>query len=810
MDTFWQDLRYATRTLRKHWGLTLLAVLTLSLGLGANTAIFSVADGFLVKPAPLPESERLAVLLQLDPHQTRDTTSVSPADFEDWKKQNHSFDRLAAFTFDDVNLTGAGTPEKVQGVRVSTDFFDTTRVAPKLGRAFLPEEETPGHDAVVILSQGLWERHFGGNAQVLGHTVQIDGKSYTIIGVMDKDFDFPKTAELWLPLALEAKDKESRTAHFLLVLGRLRPGVSLAQAGAELRTIAAQIGDAHPQTNRGWSARAMSLRNFLIGDLTHDYTLLLLGAVGFVLLIACANVAGLLFSRSASRQREIAVRVALGASRGRIVRLLLAESVLIALLGAFLGFPLAKGALHLILTSMPAEVAKYIGGWNQISLDLRALAFTLAIAVLSGIISGLFPALQSSRLELNETLKEGGRGSSGSRGSHRLRGALVICEVAMSLVLIVGAGLMVKGFRALMDSHIGAHPASLLTLQVTLPEARYTNDAQRSAFYRQALQHIEQLPEVQSAAVLYRLPFADGAGRRDFVIEGSPAMEAGERRSAVLQSISPAFFSQFQVPVIDGRVLGESDMEATEPNAVISESLARRYFPGQNPIGHRINPGTPQDKKPWFTIVGVVGDLQYNFTQREPLPTIYAPFTQAPRTFCQFSIRSTAGLARLIPAVRQQFAAVDPEMPLGNIKTLDRVIYESTIGLAYIAVMMAVVGGMALMLAAAGLYGVMAYWVSERTQEFGIRMVLGALPRDVLSLVARRGLFLTFLGLATGLPISILLARALASLLYGVRATDLLTFALVSLVLGLVALLACYVPVRRATRVDPMVALRYE
>jgi putative ABC transport system permease protein len=810
METLWQDLRYATRSLRKHWGLTLLAVMTLALGLGANTAVFSVADGFLFKPVPLPQSERLAMLAQLDPHQTRDTSNVSPADFEDWKKQSSSFERLSAFTSDDINLTGAGTPEKVQGILVSADFFDTAGVKPILGRTFRPEETTPGRHAVVVLSQGLWQRHFAGDPEIIGRTVQLNGRSYGVVGVMGKEFDFPMTAELWLPLALEAKDKESRSAHMLLVVGRLKPDVSLPQAGAEMQTITRRISDANPQTNRGWSVRVFPIRDFVIGNLTHDYTLLLLGAVGFVLLIACANVAGLLFSRTASRQREIAVRAALGASRARLVRLLLTESLLLALLGVALAIPLAQGALQLILTSMPADVAKFIGGWKQISLDYRALVFALGIAVFSGIVSGLVPALQISRLELNKVLKEGGRSSTGSRSSHRLRGALVVCEVAMALVLIVGAGLMVKGFRALMVAHRDSHPDSLLTLRVTLTEAKYASNEQRAAFYRQALERIERLPQVQSAAVLYRMPYVDGAGRREFVVEGSPLNEAGERRTAVLQSVSPAFFSQFHVPVLDGRELSQRDMESAEGAAVISESLARQYFPGQNPVGHRINPGTAQDKKPWLTIVGVVGDIQYSFIYGQPLPTIYAPYTQAPRSFSEFAIRSSQDLGHLVPAVREQFAAVDPELPLGNIKMLDQVIYESNVGLAYVAVMMAVVGGLALVLAAAGLYGVMAYWVAERTQEFGIRMVLGALPQDVLRLVAKRGMFLTLLGVAVGLPISMLLARALSSLLFGVTATDLVTFGGVSLLLALVAMLACYVPVRRATRVDPMVALRYE
>jgi putative ABC transport system permease protein len=810
METLWQDLRYAVRMLAKSPGFAVVVVLTLGLGIGVNTAIFSVADAFLFKPVPIPHSDRLVVALELNPHQTRETTNVSPADFEDWKNQSHSFESLAAYAFDEVNLTGSGVPEKVQGFQVTANFFATVEVKPVLGRGFLAEEEQPGRDNVAVLSHGLWERRFSGDPAILGKSVKLDGKEFVVVGVMGKDFEFPQTAELWLPLSLGAKEKQDRTSHSLLILARLRAGVSPAQAGTELRTLAKRLGDAYPQTNRGWSVRVIPIHEFMIGDLTNDYTLLLIGAVGFVLLIACANVAGLLFSRTVSRQREMAVRLALGASRGRLVRLLLAESILLSLLGVILGLPLAQGAIHLILANMPAEVAKFIGGWKQISLDFRALIFALGTAILCGIASGLAPALQSSRLELNESLKEGGRSSFGSRRSHRLRGLLVVCEVAAALVLISGAGLMGKGFRALMDSHRDSYPDSLLTLGVALPEAKYTSPEQRVAFYRQALERVEKLPQVQSAAVLYRMPYADGAGSREFAVEGSPLKEAGERRTAVVQSVSPEFYSLFHVTVLDGRALGERDGEGAQPAAVISESLAHRYFPGQNAMGHRIKFGTAEEAKPWFTIVGVVGDIPYNFTQREPLPTIYAHYGQFPRSFSEFAIRSTADRTNLISAVREQFAAVDPELPLGNVKPLEQVIYESTIGLAYVAVMMAVIGGMALILAAAGLYGVMAFWVSERTQEFGIRMVLGALPQDVLRLVALRGLFLTVLGVGVGLPISLLLARALSSLLFGVSATDLTTFAGDSLLLVLVAFLACYLPVRRATRVDPMVALRYE
>jgi putative ABC transport system permease protein len=810
MQTLLQDLRYGARLLIKRPAFTGAAVIALALGIGATTAMFSVADAFLLKPLPYLDASRLVMLVETSPKHDNFWNEVAPANFLDWEKQSTSFESMAAFSWTDLNITGEGDPQRVQGFTVSTNFFDTVGVRPAIGRGFQPDEAQPGNNHSVVLSYGLWERRFASDPGILGKPVQVDGNSFTVVGVMPKNFDFPMTAEVWVPLVLDPKLSTLRTYHYLEVVGRLRSGTSAASARAEVETISRRLEEAYPESNKGWGVRVMLLREFVTGDLTRQYTILTLCAAMFLLLIAAANVANLQYARAAEREREVAVRLALGASRWRLIRQLLTESVLLGLLGAVLGVVLAKFGLILILSNMPAEVAKYIAGWNQIGLDSRALAFTIGIAVLAGIVSGLAPALRSSRTNLNESLKEGGRSSSAGSARQRTRGILVVSEVALALILLVGAGLMVKGFRALLNVNRGLTPETLLTMRVKLPQARYKEARQQSSFYEQTLAGIEAIPGVASAAVVTNVPFGNGGYSAALTVEGLAAPAPGEERTARIQTISPNYFHTMLVPLRQGREFADTDGPDSMPAVIVGENLARRFWPGDNPVGKRLKVGEGESMSSWLTVVGVVSDVKYDWFNREPETVLYRSYRQAPIQHSYFVVRALGDPISLMSAVRAKIAGVDPAQPIFEVNTLDRVITNSVLGLAYVAALMAIIGVIALVLSSVGVYGVISYSVTERTHEIGVRMALGAGRANVLRMVVARGVGLTLAGLLIGLPVSILLARLLSGLVFGVSATDMLTFCGVTVVLMSVAILACYVPARRATQVDPMVALRYQ
>ncbi len=810
METLRQDLRYALRRMLKSPGYTAVIVVALALGIGVNTAIFSVADAFLLKPVPFLDADRLVMVLEKRPNAGDDWSSVANANYLDWKSQSQSFEHLAAYDGFDANITGGDHPEQVQGFLVTANFFEALAVKPAMGRTFLPEEDQRGHEQVVVLSHGLWERRFGSDPDLIGKTVSLNAKKCVVAGIMPKGFDFPMTTELWMPLAMDPKQRDIRDSHELEVVGRLNPGTSTLQARAEMEAIAGRLEQTYPQTNKGWGVWVKPIREHVTGDLTRQYTLMLLVAVAFVLLIACANVANVQFARATGRQKEIAVRLALGASRWRLVRQLLTESVMLSLLGGVLSLLLAQWSIGLILGHMPPDVARYIAGWKDISLDGRALLFTLAIAVLSGVISGFAPAIQSSRPDLNEALKESGRSSTGGRRRQRLRNALVIAEVSLALVLLTGAGLMAKSVYALVNVHKDYVPESLLTLRLKLPESKYKERHQMAAFYDQLLRGLESVPQVQAAAVITKVPFANGTVTSVFNIEGQAAPEKGELRSGMLQSVSPNLFSMLHIPLREGRILSDVDGPEAPRVVVISESLSRRYWSSESPIGKRIKLGRDDADSSWMTVVGIVGDVKYSWFDRGPQPTIYSAYQQAPLPYTYLSIRTSGEPTAIIPAVRSQIAGVDSEQPVFNVKTLERVISESVVGLSYVAVMMTILGLIALVLASVGVYGVMAYSVTERTHEIGIRMTLGAGQSDVLRLVMGKGLVLTGAGIVIGMAMSVGLAQLLASLIFGVSATDVTTFGGVALALATASLLACYIPARRASRVDPMIALRYE
>ena len=804
-----QDLRYALRMLIKSKAYTAVAVLALALGIGANTATFSVADAFLLKPVALPDLESLVMVMEKGPHQTAEWSSVSPANYSDWKRQSQSFAALCPYEWDEANLTGNGDPERLTIVRAAGNFFGVLGAKPMLGRTFLPEEDQAGKNQIVVLSYGLWQRRFGADRAIVGKTIKLDGLGHTVIGVMDRKFNFPVSSQLWVPLTMDPKESQIRGSHYLQIAARLKRGVSIRQASAEMTTIARRLAGQYPETNRGWGAQVISMRFFVTGDLTTNYTLMLLVAVGFVLLIACANVANLQFARGAARQREFAMRTALGANRWRIVRQLLTESLAVSLLGAVVGLGVAEWGVQLILHYMPADIARYIAGWYEIQLDARSFAFALSVALASGIVSGLAPALQSSKPDLNETLKESGRGTSAGRSRQRVRSALVVSELALALVLLIGAGLMVKGVKSLLALQQPYDPQHVLSVQLNLPETKYKTRQQQVAFYRQALQQLSPISEIESAAIARCLPYGDGYHTSQFSIEGR-AVEKSELPDAQLEPVSADYFRLMRIPLREGRLLSDRDGAESLPVAVVSEGLVRRYWPVQGALGRRIKVGLPDSENPWLTIVGVVKDVQYNWFDKEPLPVLYQSYHQAATGWTTLAVRTHGDPNRITTAVRSQIAKVDPDQPLAEIKTLDQVMSDSVLGLAYMAVMMTVLGAIALVLSAVGVSGLMAYSVTERTHEIGVRLALGAQRDAVLRMLVGRGMLLAGAGLAIGFTASIFLARLMSRLLFGVSANDWSTFGGILLALAAVALVASYVPARRASRLDPTLALRHE
>jgi putative ABC transport system permease protein len=812
METIWQDIRYGARMLWKNRLATLVCAVALALGIGANTAMFSVAEAFLLRSVPFENPDRIVALVDARPQQNIDRSSVAPATYLDWQTQAKSFEQVGAYEWDEVNLTGNREPEKVQGFGVTANFFGLLGVQPKMGRTFLPEEEQPGKDQEIVLSYGLWERRYASDPNILNKIVKVDGKSFTIVGVMDTGFDFPMPAEVWMPLALTVKQRSERNSQYLWVLGKLKPDTSVKQAAAEMSAIAQRESDAYPDSYKGWQLRVMPVREFATSDITRQYTFLLMGAVGFVLLIACADVANVQFARVSGRQKELAVRAAMGASRARIVSQLLTESILLALLGSAVGLLFAQWDITLILAHMPADVAKFVAGWNTISLDSGAFLFTLGMALFSGILSGIAPALLTSRTNVSETLKESGRGFSAGRARHRLRDALVVAEISLSLVLLVGAGLLVKNFTALINVNAKYHPESILTMNLGLPELQYKAQPGRASFHEQVLQRLSTIPNVQSAAMVTHVPYSNGGGAstRVFSVEGRTATDRGEVNNAIVQTISPNYFGLMQIALREGREIAEMDADGTLPVAVISRSLARRYFPDEKPLGRKLKVGQADGSSPWLTIVGIVDDVHYSWISKDDVPTIYRSYRQAAPFYASLVLRTGGDPLSLVPAVRSEVAAVDPDLSLFNIKPLDTVISDSIVGIAYVAVMMGILGIIALVLASVGVYGVMSYAVSERTNEIGIRMAMGATANDIQRLVLGKGALLTLIGMGIGLPLAFGLANALSSLLFGVKVADPVAFIVLPLVLAAVATLASYLPARRATRIDPLVALRYE
>jgi predicted permease len=807
MQTLWQDLRYGARMLLKRPGFTLIAVLMLALGIGANTAIFSVVNSLILRPLSYANAERLMTIWE--DHQANggpQTEWTSPTGFADWRDQAQSFEQVVAFQGWQPTLTdadGQGEPEQLIGALVSHDVFDLLGARPFLGQAFLPQDDQPGVESKVIISHSLWQRRFGADPQLVGKTISLNGESRVVLGVMPAGFKFPiiNNAEIWRPIRPALSPGCQRGCITIRVMARLKEGVSEAQARAELETIGASIAEQFPETNAKVGVTLIPLQDFIIGP-ARTPMILLLVAVAFVLLIACTNVANLLLAQATAREKEMAIRVSLGAGRWRIVRQLLTEGILLASLGSAVGLLAAYWLLDLIVALAPQNTPRL----DEIALDQRALLLTLAITLLTGIFFGLAPGWQVSRGNLNQSLKDSGKGALGSRSGGRTRGALVVAETALALMLLVGAGLLMKSFINLQRVNPGYNPTNVLTAVVSLPPSSYPNP-QVVPFHRQLLERAATLPGVQSAGAISSLPLAGFDNDNGFVIEGRPRAEPNQQPGAWVNSVSTDYFRTMGIQLLDGRSFTEGDHESAPKVVIISETFARRHFPDENPLGKRVGNGDPNN---WREIVGVMADVKQFGLSRDARVTMYFPLAQRPARRLYYVLRTTNEPLSQTSALRGAVASLDPKLAVSSVQTMQERTSQSIGQERFTLLLFGLFAGLALVLAAAGTYGVMSYSVAQRTHEIGIRMALGAQMKNVLGQVLKEGMTLVLLGTAIGAGAAFALTGLMEKLLFGVKASDPWTFVGVAILLGVVALLACWIPARRATKVDPMIALRYE
>jgi putative ABC transport system permease protein len=806
-------LSFAARTLLKNPGFTAVAVFAVALGVGANTTIFSTVNALLLRPFAYATTDRVVMVWERGVENNNSNRgSVAPGNYLDWREQTHVFEELSAYNQQFFNLNEGEQPERIPGARVTPNLFRVLAVKAERGRTFLDEEAQEGRDQVALIKHGLWQRRFNSDPDIVGKSVRIDGKPYTIVGVMPSDFDFPLNGgELWTPLTFTAAAREARGNRYLQVAGLLRPGATLEQADAEVRAVAERSRTLYPDTNAGRTAFVETLtKAFTRG--ARPYLLILMGTVCFVLLLACANVANLLLVRAAGRQRELAVRAALGASRWRLMRQLLTESLLIALIGGALGLLMSVWGIDLTSKGMPPTFTQYIPGWKNMRIDSTVLLFTLGASILTGVVFGIVPAWQATRTNLNESLKEGGqKGAAGGLRRNRMRSALVVFEVAISLVLLAGAGLMVRSFFKMLSADLGLKPEGVLTMELELPRAAYPEEQQRFNFYEQLVGRVRNLPGVSSAAVINYLPMSrTGTSSSTFRIDGRPAPEKGHYPYANHYVVTPDYFEAAGTRVIAGRGLEMRDDERAPKVCLVNESLARHYFPtAAETVGQRIV--VSEKEGPW-EIVGIAADVKDEDMDEEAEWSFYRPLRQDPWWTMALVVRAdgVSDPQGLAPSVRGEVRALDRELPVYNVRTMGDIVDESLSPKRLAMLMMAFFAFGALLLAAVGLYSVMSYTVAQRTHEIGIRMALGAQGRDIQRLVIGQGLALALAGLGIGLVGALAMTRVMSSILYGVSATDPLVFGGVASVLALAALLACYIPARRATRVDPMIALRYE
>ena len=804
MNNLLRDFQLALRLMRKSPGTTAVIVLALALGIGVNTSSFITVSALVFHPLPFPDIGRVMTVWETVPKAHSERDAVAAANFFDWKQQNRSFERLAAYQPWDANLTGLGDPERVQACRVSPDYFAVLGMKPALGRTFRADEAEPGHAFVIVVSHGFWQRHMASAPDALGRSVALNGQNYTIAGVMPSNFDFPLMTDIWAPLALTPAQKDDRATHSLAVMGRLKPAVPVAQARAELETLSRRLEKQHPGTNEGRTGLIVPILE-LTNNVTDRFVLILFATAGFVLLLACANVANLQLARIMSRQKEMAVRTALGASRLRIVRQLVVENVAIALVGGALGLALAAWNLSYMHSHIPAQVHKWVAGFDSMRIDTPVILFTLAASVAAGMLCALPSFLQITRrrtvVDVNVALKESSRSSSAGPRRSRVRNSLATAEVALALVLLVSAGLMVQTFQRLLTVNCGFNPNNLLTLKIALADSTYRTPVQFTGFYDRLLHNLETTPDVKAAGAAASIGGADAV-----CIQGRAEPRPGEPRPDV-RSVAGQYFAALGVPIVSGRPITEQDGKDTQPVVVLSETVARHYWPNSNALGQHVR--LQKGESRWLTVAGVCGDVKDWFFG-EPQPAAYLPFSQAPAPAMEVLVRTGGDPDAIVGAVRAAVRNVDPNQPVFDVKSMQQYINEETSGVRGAAVSMGTYAVIALLLAVTGIYAVISYSVVQRTHEIGVRMALGAARSDVLKMTLMQGVSIAAVGLGIGIPVAFTLMRLMSHVLYNVVVVEPLVFALLTAILALSAVLAGYIPARRAAGIDPLTALRDE
>ena len=815
MTNLLTDLRYAWRTLRKSPGFSLVAVIVLALGIGANTAIFSVVNAVLLRPIPYSEPDRLMRVWHTPPQKAfpgMTRFSVSAANYEDWEKQNHVFENMAIYGYRSFNLTGSGEPERLNGAGVSAQFFSTLRVQPLLGRVFTEDENQAGRGDVVVLSYGLWKSRFGGDPGIVGRDIHMNDKSYLVAGVMPANMVLPGWAQLWTPMAWTDQERAVRGNHNYLVIARLKPGVSAEQAQSEMNTISSRLEQQYPEDDKGWGAVVLPLQSDMVSDV-RPALLVLLGAVAAVLLIACANVANLVLAKTFERRKEMAIRAALGASRSRVLSRVLSETVLLASLGGALGLVVAHFANKLIVAYLADQLPKSV----QTGLDLRVLFFTLFVSVLTGVMAGLVPAMRMADANPNDALKQGLGRTDASAGGRTTRNALVVAEVALSLTLLIGAGLMIRSLWSLHGVDPGFEMQSVATMSISVPAAKFADVTQQTSFYEEVLRRVRTLPGVQAVGLVDDLPLSGGGSHEPIAIEGQPALPMSEQPEVDVRVISAGYMSAMRTPVVRGRDFNDSDVMGRPAVALISQSMANRFWPNQDPIGkHLTITFAPTASR---EIIGIVKDVKLDaLNETRPNATLYTPITQvypeagaAWRSFGMTLVaRAQGNPNNLVSSIKNAIHQIDPDRPVLDVKTMEDVVAESLSPQRFNMLLLAAFAGLALLLAAVGIYSVLAYAVRQRVREIGLRMALGAQISDVLRLVVVEGMKPTMVGLAIGILGALALGRVLSSMIFGVSTRDVTTYASVSVLLVCAALFASLIPAWRATKVDPIRSLRDE
>ncbi|HEV7747768.1 MAG TPA: ABC transporter permease [Pyrinomonadaceae bacterium] len=812
METLLKDFRYGVRSLLKRPGFTAIAVVTLALGIGANTAIFSLVNAVLLRSLPFADPDRLVMIWEDASFAGFPRNTPAPANYLDWKTQNTVFADMAAQDMRSFNLTGDGEPEKIEAFGVSANFFPLLGVQPALGRGFTADEDAPGAARVVVINHNLWQQRYGGEQNIIGRQLLLNGEKYAVVGVMPAGFQFlDSKVGLWVPIGFTSEQLTQRNSHYLSVVARMKPGVTFAQANAEIQTIQQRISRDHPDEAGRINAYARPLRDEVAGDVQRPLMVLLV-AVAFVLLIACANIANLLLSRAASRAREMAVRAALGAGRLRIVRQLLVEGLLMSAAGALGGLVLAWWSFAFLQRLVPDGLALS----TTLHLDPKVLGFTLLVALLTTVLFGLVPAFQATKIDLNLALKQGGGRSGLNAGGNRLRSAMVVAEVALALVLLVGAGLLIQTFLKLRDQYASLNSENVLTLRTVLPTSKYAEAGLRANFYKQVLERVRSLPGVVSAGYTTSIPLAWKGGTSGFIPEGRSVEQitsGGVSYDANHRQVSADYLKTMGIPLLRGRSFSDADNQQSTRVAIINETMARQYWPGEDPLGKRFTMDDPDEKATWVTVVGVAGDVRQMGVDEPVKAEMYFPYQQGQMPFYaprDLSVRTSVDPLSIVAAVRNEVHQVDPEQPISNVRSMDAMLGEETASRRLGMTLLTIFAGLALLLATLGIYGVLAYFVVQHTQEIGVRMALGAQRGNILRLVLKKGMTLALLGVVIGLGIALGLTRLMTSLLYGVSATDPLTYVVIASILTTVAFLACYLPARRATKVDPMVALTYE